>query len=233
MRVLPGVEEDHVSRVRPDDRAIPLHRGDVRRFRVVSEDQFARTRVIRAEKHGGQRIRVDVTLEPHRRPALHVEDNAIAVVHGRGDRLRAGFARHLEELPAVGPVEPWQALAHLLGVYATTGDALNFWCLARQDRRSGEVVEVGVSGHRADLALPACGKNPVEVERGPAESRRHAIDYELHELYSHRRIKGMLTVSGGLWARFRATEAVGAALGQRRRRRRPQLPRLTGAYRNH
>jgi hypothetical protein len=185
MRVLSGVEEDQVSCVWPDDRAVLFHRGDVFRLRVVRENEFPGPDVIRAEKYAGQRIRVDVTLEAHRPPTLHVEDNAVAVVRGRRDWLRARFTGHVKELPAVGPIEPWQAFAHLACVHAATGDALDLWCLARQDRGSGEIVEVGVSGHRTNVVLPACGKNPVDVERGPVESRRHATDYELRELYSH------------------------------------------------
>jgi hypothetical protein len=110
-----------------------------------------------------------VALEAHCRSALHVEDNAIAVVHGRRDRLVAGFTGHVKKLFAVGPTEPGQAVEHLIGVYPTTGDALDVYLLPRQDRGAREVVEIGISGHRPNVLLPAWGKTFVQVERDPAE----------------------------------------------------------------
>jgi len=90
MRMLTGVEEDQVSRARPDDRAISLHRTDVRRGRVVRENELAASLVVRAEEQAGQRVRVHMTLEPHRGSPLNVKDHAVAVVAGRRDALRAG-----------------------------------------------------------------------------------------------------------------------------------------------
>ena len=90
MRMPPGVEEDQVSRARPNDRAISLHCGDARRGRVVRENEVAAYPVVRAEEQAGQRVGVHMALEPHRGSPLNVEDNAVAVVVGGLDALRAG-----------------------------------------------------------------------------------------------------------------------------------------------
>ena len=67
MRVPPGVEEDQVPGMRADDRAVLLDRGDVRRVRVMRENELAAAGVIRAEEDACQRVGVDVALEAHRR----------------------------------------------------------------------------------------------------------------------------------------------------------------------
>jgi hypothetical protein len=170
MRVPPGVEEDQVPGMRADDRAVLLDRGDVRRVRVVCENELAAAGVIRAEDHACQRIGVDVAFEAHRRTALNVEYDAVAVVLGRRDRLVARCGGHVEELFAVGTVEPGQLVVHLSGVYPAAGDPLDLYRLPRQDRGARELVEIGVGGYLSNVLLPVCGEPFVQVERGPAES---------------------------------------------------------------
>src|SRR4029077_20312421 len=102
--------------------------------------------------------------------ALNVEHDAVAVVHGRRDRLGAGFAGHLEELFTIGPVEPGQPVAHLSGVYPAAGAPLDLYRLPRQDRSARELVEISVGGYLSNVLLPFCGEKFVQVERGPAES---------------------------------------------------------------
>jgi hypothetical protein len=166
----PGVEEDQVPGMRADDRAVLLDRRDVRRVRVVRENELAAAGVIRAEEHACQRIGVDVAFEAHRRAALNVEDDAVAVVFGRRDRLVARCGGHVEKVLAIGPVEPGQPLAHLSGVYPAAGDPLDLDRLPRQDRGARELTEIGVGGYLSNVLLPVCGEKFVQVERGPAES---------------------------------------------------------------
>ena len=73
--------------VRPDHRTVSLDRLDVGRVRVVREDKLAACpgQVIGAEQQAGQRVGVDVALEPHLGPALDVEHDAVAVVAGGHD----------------------------------------------------------------------------------------------------------------------------------------------------
>ena len=170
MRVPPGVEEDQVPGMRADDRAVLLDRGDVRRVRVVCEDELAAAGVIRAEEHACQRIGVDVAFVAHRRTTLNVQDDAIAVVLGRRDRLVARRGGHVEEVLAIGPVEPGQPVPHLSGVYPAAGDPLDLYRLPRQDRGARELVEISVGGYLSNVLLPVCGERFVQVERGPAES---------------------------------------------------------------
>jgi hypothetical protein len=153
-----------------DDRAVLLDRGDVRRIRVVRENELAAAGVIRAEEDACQRVGVDVALEAHRRPALDVQHDAIAVVLGRRDRLGTRCGGHVEELLAIGPVEPGQPVAHLRGVYPAARDSLDLYGLSRQDRGARELVEIGVGGNLSNVLLPACGERFVQVKRGPVES---------------------------------------------------------------
>jgi hypothetical protein len=170
VRVLPGVEEDHVPRMRSDNRTVPLHRCDIGRVRVVRDNEFTASGVICAEKDSCQRIRVDVAFESHRRAPLNVQHDAVAVVLGCRHWLRARLTGHLEELLAIGTVEPGQAVAHLSGMYPAAGDPLNLSRLPRQDRGARELMEIGVGSYLLNVLLPACGKTFVQVERGPAES---------------------------------------------------------------
>src|SRR6516162_9909086 len=57
MRVLPGVEEYQVARIRADEGTVPLYRGHIVRVRVVRDGQFAADRVICAEEQAGQWVR--------------------------------------------------------------------------------------------------------------------------------------------------------------------------------
>ncbi|MFY9670603.1 MAG: hypothetical protein WAK44_21850, partial [Trebonia sp.] len=63
--------------MRADDRAVLLNRGDVRRVRVVCEDELAAAGVICAEEDACQRVGVDMTFVAHRRTTLNVQDDAI------------------------------------------------------------------------------------------------------------------------------------------------------------
>jgi hypothetical protein len=170
MRVPPGVEEDQVPGMRADDRAVLLDRGDVRRVRVVRENELAAAGVIRAEEHACQRIGIDVAFEAHRRTALNVEHDAVAVVLSRRDWLVARCCGHVEELFAIGTGEPGQLVVHLSGVYSAAGDPLDLYRLPRQDRGARELVEIGVGGYLSNVLLPVCGEPFVQVERGPVES---------------------------------------------------------------
>jgi hypothetical protein len=170
MRVPPGVEEDQVPGMRADDRAVLLDRGDVRRVRVVRENELAAAGVIRAEEHACQGISVDAAFEAHRRTALDVQHDAIALVLGRRNRLVARCGGHVEELFTIGPVEPGQPVAHLTGVYPAARDPLDLYRLPRQDRGARELVEISVGGYLSNVLLPVCGERFVQVERGPAES---------------------------------------------------------------
>jgi hypothetical protein len=170
MRVPPGVEEDQVPGMRADDRAVLLDRGDVRRVRVVRENELAAAGVIRAEEHACQGISVDAAFEAHRRTALDVQHDAIALVLGRRNRLVARCGGHVEELFTIGPVEPGQPVAHLTGVYPAARDPLDLNRLPRQDRGARELVEISVGGYLSNVLLPVCGERFVQVERGPAES---------------------------------------------------------------
>ena len=85
MRVLPSVEEDQVTGLRPDDRASPLDRADIRRGRIVREDEFAARSgvVIGTEEQAGQGIGINVAFKSHPRSALNVQHDAVPVVDGR------------------------------------------------------------------------------------------------------------------------------------------------------
>jgi hypothetical protein len=91
MRVLPAIEEDQLTGARPDNRAGPFHRIDIGRTTVMRENKLT-TRafgVIGAEEQTGQRVGVDMTLEPHRYSALDIHNQAVTIVAGRADLFRA------------------------------------------------------------------------------------------------------------------------------------------------
>ena len=73
--------------------------------------------VIGTEEETGQRIRIDMALKPHRGPALDVQDDAIPVIECGSDSFCAGLPGQLEEVPAVQPVEPGQALPYLTSMH--------------------------------------------------------------------------------------------------------------------
>jgi hypothetical protein len=108
MRVLPAVEEDQVAGLRPDHGAIPLYRVNVGGLRIVREDQLAARPggVIGTEQQAGQRVGVNVALEPHLGSALNVEHDAVPVIAGCHDRFGAGVPGELKEALSVEPVQP-------------------------------------------------------------------------------------------------------------------------------
>ncbi len=124
MRVLPAVEEDEAPGARPEDRAVLLHRLDVRRGRVVREYEFAAGSrpVIGTEQEACERIRIDMAFKPHRGPALYVQDDAIAVIECGSDPFRVGLPGQFEKVPAVQPVEPGQALPYLASMHPAPRD---------------------------------------------------------------------------------------------------------------
>jgi hypothetical protein len=144
----------------------------------MPDDKLAAFGVICTEEHTTQRIGIDVALEPHLRPALHVEDHAVTVVCGCLDWLRARFSRHLQKFFAIGAVEPGQTFPYLIGVDTATENALDLGPFPRQDRGARKVAEIALGGHRADVVLPACGKTLVHIERDPVESGAHASNYQ-------------------------------------------------------
>jgi hypothetical protein len=118
VRILAPVEEDHVARVRPDDRAILVDRVDVSGCRVVREHELATPgRVVGAEQQPGQRIGVDVTLEPHLGAALDVQHNAVPVVASRHNRLVADHhLGQVEEETSVEAVQPGEVVPEVASV---------------------------------------------------------------------------------------------------------------------
>jgi hypothetical protein len=108
MRVLPAVEEDQVAGVRPDHGAVPLYRIDVGGRRSVREDELAAcpSQVIGTEQQAGQRVGINVALEPHLGSALNVEHDAVPVIASGHDRFSAGFLGELAEVLSVKPVQP-------------------------------------------------------------------------------------------------------------------------------
>ena len=108
MRVLPAVEEDQMAGVRPDYRAVPLYRIDVGGRSVVRKDKLAACpgQVIGTEQQAGQRVGINVALEPHLGSALNVEHDAVpAIVRGH-DRFGACFLGERQEVLSVKPVQP-------------------------------------------------------------------------------------------------------------------------------
>jgi hypothetical protein len=97
-----------MARVRLDHRTVALDRLDVGGVRVVREDQLATRsgQVISAEQQAGQRVGVDVTLEAHLVPALHVEHDAVPLVASGHDRFGASLLRQFEKMLPVEPVQP-------------------------------------------------------------------------------------------------------------------------------
>jgi hypothetical protein len=129
MRVPSSVKKNQVAGLRPDDRAVPFHRADVGRGWIVREDELAaRTcRVIGAEEQPCQGVGVDVTLEPHRGPALDVQHDAIPVIERGHDGLSGCFPGQFEEITAIGLVQPGQVLPDVGGVQSAAGDGTDVW----------------------------------------------------------------------------------------------------------
>ncbi len=189
MRVPPGVEEDQMPGMRADERTIALYGGYVGCVRVVREGQFAAGQMIGAKEQPGQRVGVDVALEPHRCVSLHIEHDAVTVVACRHDGLRASLGSEFEELAPIRLVQPGHPPPHLIGMDAAAPDVQYVSCLARQDWRAGKLSKIGLLRRHADVLLPAGRKVAVEVERGPVESRRH----EPHLLFNSTRAVSLRT----------------------------------------
>jgi hypothetical protein len=83
-----------------------------------------------------------MALEPHDRPALDVEDDAIAIIAGCHDRLRACLTSQRQERATVRLMEPGQPLPHLVGMDAAAMDTQHLGCLAGRDWCARELVEV-------------------------------------------------------------------------------------------
>jgi len=175
VRTVTPVEEDQVASVRPDGRAAPFDRADVRCGQVMREDQFApgSGTVIGAEKQPGQRIGVDVTFEPHRRAALNIEDDAVPVVVGRHDGLGAYLPGQVEKEVPVVLVQPGQASPEVTGMQSAAWDMVHGRGLTGQDRRARVVPELRFGGGSSDFLLPVSGKQAGHIECCPMESRRH------------------------------------------------------------
>ena len=63
VRMVPGVKEDQVPRLRANNRTVVLYGTDAGSVRIMRENQLAARRMIRAEEHAGQRVGVDMTFE--------------------------------------------------------------------------------------------------------------------------------------------------------------------------
>lgn len=163
--------------MRPDHRAVAFHRDRARRCRVMRDDQFTAGLMVGAEQQPGQRIGVDMALEPHGWPALHVEHDAVPVVSCGDDRLGADLVGQLEKLALIGLVQPGQQQPHLVGVHPAARDMPHVFGFPGQHRSTGKLAEIGACGDRADFCLPAIRERGVEVERRPVESQRHSSVY--------------------------------------------------------
>jgi len=172
MRVLPAVEKDQMAGVRPDHRAVPLYRIDVGGRRIVREDNLAACpgQLIGTEQQAGQRIGIDVALEPHLGSALNVKHDAVPVIASGTDRFGAGFLGELEEAPSVEPVQPRQASPHVRSVHPAAEDVLHVLRFAGQDRGAGELPELSLGCRGGYLLLPVSAEPAGQVERCPPES---------------------------------------------------------------
>ena len=63
-----------------------------------------------------------MAFQAHRRTALNVEDDAVALVLGCRDWLAHACPGHGEEVCTVGPAEPGQPFPYLIGVDTATGN---------------------------------------------------------------------------------------------------------------
>ena len=172
MRVLPTVEEDQMAGVRPDHRAVPLHRIDVGGRRIVREDKLAAClgQVIGTEQQAGQRVGINVAFEPHLGSALNVEHDAVPVIASGHDMFGAGFLGELEKFFAVEPVQPGQVSPHVRSVYPAAEDVLHVLRFAGQERCAGKLPELRFVRRGGYLLLPVSAESAGQVERCPSES---------------------------------------------------------------
>ena len=126
----------------------------------MPEDEFAARagQVIGAEEQASQRVRVNVAFEAHPGSALYVQHEAISIIKGRHDAFRASFPGQLEEAASVEPVEPGQAVAHLVSVNPAARYSHHMICFTGQDGRARELAKIGLGRSRVDFVLPAIGK---------------------------------------------------------------------------
>ena len=172
MRVLPAVEEDQMAGVRPDHRGVSLYRIDVGGRRMVREDKLAARpgQVIGTEQQTGQRVGINVALEPHLGSALNVEHDAVSVIARGHDRFGAGFLGELQEVLSVEPVQPGQVSPDVRSVHAAAEDVLHVPRFAGQDRCAGKLPELSFVCRGGYLPLPVSAKPAGQVERCPSES---------------------------------------------------------------
>jgi hypothetical protein len=124
MRVLPPVEEDQVAGMRPYNRTVPVYRVDVSRGWVVCENEFAAgaRRVIGAKEKAGQRIRIDMALEPHRGSTLNVQDDAISIIASRQNRFSTYCPDEFKKIFSIELVQPGQTSANLVCMNSAARD---------------------------------------------------------------------------------------------------------------
>jgi hypothetical protein len=172
MRVVPTVEEDQVAGVRPDHGAVALYRSDVGGRRIVPEDNLAARpgQVIGTEQQAGQRVGINVALEPHLGSALNVEHDAVPIIAGGHDWFGVGVLGQLEEALSVEPVEPGQVSPHVGSVHSAAEDVLHVLRFAGQDRCAGKLPELSLVCRGGYFLLPVSGETAGQVERCPPES---------------------------------------------------------------
>ena len=122
--------------LRADHRAVPVYGFQPGCVRVMGEDQLAPVTqiVIGAEKQAGQRVGVDVALEPHSGPLLNIEYEAVPVIVGGHHGFVTGPAGQVEEVFPVKLVQPRQLTPDLVGVDTAAGDMCHLVRFAGQDR---------------------------------------------------------------------------------------------------
>jgi hypothetical protein len=119
MRMTPTFKEDQMAGLRPDDGAVPSNGIYARRIRVMCENKLASVSgaVISAEQKSGERVRINMEFESHRRSALDIYDDAITIVLRRLDRFSAYRLGQVKKMTAIRPTEPGQTVAHLRRVH--------------------------------------------------------------------------------------------------------------------
>ena len=96
---------------------------------MVREDKLATCpgQVIGTEQQAGQRVGINVALEPHLGSPLNVEYDAVPIIaRARGhDRFGTGVLGELEEVTPVEPVQPGQVSPHVGSVHPAAEDVLH------------------------------------------------------------------------------------------------------------
>ena len=171
MRVFASVKVDQMPCLRPDDRAVPLNRGDVRRMAVMRDHQFPACWVIGAEEQTGQRVGVDMALKPHAGALLHVEYDAVAFVARGSDTLPAHFSaassRKWPRYPWWSHGRrslTWAALTRPRAMCGTCGPSRDKTGVCGKLRKSASAAVVLI------CALPGRREGASHIERCPTES---------------------------------------------------------------